>query len=359
MFHAHFVCLFILKENVTGATANTALSKKGIQQEMIQFDDDGMDKMMVEHSFPSLPAVVADNVKSHINYVKKLAFYEGRIALIKKAKNASVPLHGCALSSLDFGILSKEHLDMGPLIETKFKPKSDFIVQFADEVTSMERERDSYKAKLEESRLLLKCMLTPGSFELVIDLLDRTLKDIKSNVGKSNDNLYRNYASAFHMDKLLGFRWRTFLKDISVGSKQVTLSDSFNNLIDSRFSGGHDNDRGIPKENRDVLQDSKNKQNLLKKPYPQSSSSRKESQVTSDLMCQRNLIQSNRDLDIHKSGNEEIATSSKSRYGREQSSSVDAKMKAIPSLFDVNFNNELFRGSNESTGKKRRFDDHD
>lgn len=200
-------------------------------------NDDEMDNIMLELTFPQIPKIVLEGIKTHIEYIKKFCYYEGRACLMKRAKNSGIPIPwSFALSSLNFGELMKEHAEKGPLIDTKFKPKEFSTERFKNELSSLESERNSYKSKLDESRALMKCMLTAKSYELITGLLDRTLNDIRSNVGKTNDNLIQNYLSSFNLDKILGYRWRSLLSDVCKQSKKVEISDSFKELIDSKLS---------------------------------------------------------------------------------------------------------------------------
>lgn len=221
----------VLQENrKQAAESDTSVRTSDEQIKEKQFEDDSIDKFILDHTFPCIPSIVVDAVKSHIAYIKKFAYYEGRIILLNRAKNEKVPLNGIMLSSLDFGKLAAEHQQLGSLINTKYEPEGDFIEKFSQEISSLENQRDIFKAKLKESRILLRVMLEQDSYDTIIDMLDRTSNDIKSNVGKSNDNLYRNYVAAFNQEKLLGFRWRSFLRDISKQTKKMELSEAFKSL---------------------------------------------------------------------------------------------------------------------------------
>ncbi|KAJ6643734.1 hypothetical protein Bhyg_08699 [Pseudolycoriella hygida] len=141
-----------------------------------------------------------------------------------------IPLQTCSTSSLNFEEIFNEHTAVGPLINTKYKVKDNSAIS-TQEILLLEHKRDSFKSKLEESRTLLKCMLTPTSHDTIIELLDRTFKDIKSNIVKSNDTIFHNCLSTFNLDKLLGYRWRSFVKDISKGSKHISISNSFQEML--------------------------------------------------------------------------------------------------------------------------------
>lgn len=121
---------------------------------------------------------------------------------------------------------------------TKYNPCG-VLANQKEELNSMETQRDSFEAKLKDSLVFLKFMLTAGSYEIISDLLNRTSRDIKANVEKSNENLYQNYVATFKLEKIVGFRWRSFLHDVTMKSRKIDTSDAFNNLIDLKQSNAH------------------------------------------------------------------------------------------------------------------------
>lgn len=92
---------------------------------LAHFEEDGIDDIMLEHSFPQMPDVVAEVISSHISFIRKFVYYEGRIGLLKRAKSAGIPLVGCNLSSLNFESLAKEHKELRSLINTKHESRID------------------------------------------------------------------------------------------------------------------------------------------------------------------------------------------------------------------------------------------
>ncbi len=107
-----------------------------------------------------MPTILAQRIKSHLDDMKKFLYYEGRAALLKRSKNSGIPTQGCSLSSLNFKEIFNEHISMGPLIETKYKP-IDNTHQIIEEINLTEEKREIYRLKLEESKTALRLMLTP------------------------------------------------------------------------------------------------------------------------------------------------------------------------------------------------------
>lgn len=193
--------------------------------------------MIMEHEFPTLSPIIADALDKHIRHMKKLAYYEGRIALLKRLKGSGIPPNNNnSLGSLNMNDLYKEHLERGPIIETKFKVGNDTSSHLSNDISMMTEQKVTFTENLKESRTLLQCMLTSESFQLVIDILDRTFNNIRNNVGKSNDNLYKNFKSSFELNKLVEYRWRSLLKDVSEKKKEVTMSKRFKEMLDSTIA---------------------------------------------------------------------------------------------------------------------------
>lgn len=205
---------------------------------LTKFDDDDIDDVISDLIFPQIPAIILEKISSHVEYVKKFAYYEGRVSLLKRTKNAGIQMQECntsALSSLNFEGMFKEHITIGPRIETKLKSNTDWL-RVESEIKSYEENRDKFKSKIDESKILLKCILNPNSYDLIVDLLDRTLNDIRSNVGKSNNAIFQNYSNNFNLNKLLEYRWRSLLSDVSAQKKKVNVSESFKEFIRNELS---------------------------------------------------------------------------------------------------------------------------
>lgn len=100
--------------------------------------------------------------------------------------------------------------------------------------------------------IFLKFMLTEESFAVVSDLLDRTLRDIKSNVEKSNVSPYHSYIATFNLEKLVGFRWRSLLRDVTTEKRKIVTLDAFNSLIDSKQTKTNSVSRPLDRCNSNV-----------------------------------------------------------------------------------------------------------
>lgn len=100
----------------------------------------------------------------------------------------------------------------------------------------MSEQKDEFAKRLNDYIMLLQCMLDSESYRLVIDLLDRTLEDVRTYVGKTNDNLYGNMKTTFDLNKKLEYRWGTFSMDVSKKKKKVTISQLLSGMIESQLS---------------------------------------------------------------------------------------------------------------------------
>lgn len=199
---------------------------------------DDIDKVISELMFQRLPSIVAEKISLYLENTKKFAYYEGRVVLLKKMRDEGIPTDGynpSPLSLLNFDDMYREHINVGPSIETKYRVNAD--PSGANyKIKSFEEERDKFKLKLEESMTMFKFMLTPTSYDLITNFFNRTLADIRSNVGKTNDAIFRNYLSSFNLTKLLEYRWRSLLSDVSTRKKSITVSESFKEFIQTEFS---------------------------------------------------------------------------------------------------------------------------
>lgn len=143
--------LIILFQRKLSGEANP-MKQPGVE---FEFEDDGMDDILANISFPQLPAIIAEKIQSHIEYMKKYLYYDGRVILLKRAKKSGIPMQGCSFSSLNFEALYNEHVNMGPLIKTKYKPNVDYS-QMSNEMEMFEGKRDSYLLKLNESKIFVE-----------------------------------------------------------------------------------------------------------------------------------------------------------------------------------------------------------
>lgn len=178
-----------------------------------------------EEEMNTIPSYIVDAIESYLDRMKKFVYIEGRVCLLKRAITSKIRLHTNMLSDINVKEIYEEHKLLGTFFEAK-TPQEAYVKDLEEQLRSSEKIKSEYLKLMLESRKKLNLWILPDSSKPLQDILTRTQNDLRTNVGKVNDNIFNNARLNHDLNRTLGFRWRSFFKDVSKSKDLISINET-------------------------------------------------------------------------------------------------------------------------------------